>query len=135
MRVNHFFTRRPREDRETTVLRCYQGKGIALIVYELRRREVAGPAVMGRMDDRGFVADDRFRDDHLLHRCGPLRASDLRPERQQLILVVDYSCAVNRGEAGNRVDCLAYGCLPRVLVLLVYVLSHQICETGKVRHY
>src|SRR5271169_1247660 len=41
VRVNHFLARRPREDREASILRCDERDRVALILHELRGRQVS----------------------------------------------------------------------------------------------
>ncbi len=60
MCVDHLFTRRPGEDCEATVLRRYQGQRVALILDELRRRQVSGPAGLYGVDHDRFVAHYGF---------------------------------------------------------------------------
>src|SRR5437667_9045635 len=86
------------------------------------------------MDDDSFVADDGFSDYHLFNWRRPLRASYLRTECEQFILVADYGCAVDRSEARNVVDCPADRSLPSALTPFAHVLPHQIREPRKSRH-
>src|SRR5712671_1788492 len=106
MSVDHLFTGRPCEDRETTILRCNQCQSVALVVYELRSREVSGAAMLHRWDDGSSVANDGFRNHHLLNRKAALRTSYLHTKSEQLILVVNYGCPVNCRETCNGVNCL-----------------------------
>jgi hypothetical protein len=47
--VDNLLARRPLEDGEAAILGCHQGGGIALIVYELYRGEMArAPKLRGR---------------------------------------------------------------------------------------
>ena len=66
MRVDHPFTGRPREDSEASILRCHQGQGIALIVYELGSGEMPGSAEVFWMDDSSDDPLHGFRDSDLL---------------------------------------------------------------------
>ena len=52
MRVDHVFALGPREHREASVLRRDQRHGVALIVHELRGRQMPRAAQAGRMHER-----------------------------------------------------------------------------------
>src|SRR5882672_12379247 len=106
MSVDHLFTWRPCEDSETTILRCNECQSVALVVYELRSREVSGAAMLHRRDDGSSVANDGFRNHHLLNRNAPLWTSYLHTKSEQLILVVNYGCPINRRETRDGVDRL-----------------------------
>ena len=53
VRVHHRFARRPRKDREAAVLRRDERHRVALIVHELRGRQMPRAAELRRMHDRG----------------------------------------------------------------------------------
>ena len=61
MRVHHVFARRPREDREFSVLRGNERERVALMVNKLRGGIVSRPAVFRRLDHNGDIADHWFR--------------------------------------------------------------------------
>ena len=61
MCVNHAVANSPREYGETPILRGDQRQGIALIMYELHRREVSSTTQLRRMDDCRRRAIYRFR--------------------------------------------------------------------------
>ena len=66
MSVNRVFTGRPREHRESAVLRRHERDRVALIVDELRGREMTGTAERGRVHLLRLVALDRFSQRDLL---------------------------------------------------------------------
>ena len=70
MRVDGVLARRPREHREVAVLRGDQRQRVALIVDELRRRQVARAAEPGRMDGFRHAADTRLGDDDVYMQSG-----------------------------------------------------------------
>src|SRR5260370_12710634 len=124
MSMDHLFTWRPREDRETTILRCNQGESVALVVHELRSRKVPGAAMLYWMHNGSPVANNGFRNDHLLNRRAPFWTSYRHTKSEQLILIINYGCAVNCCETCNSVHCL----FPEVLIRLIQLLLDQICE-------
>ena len=89
VRVHELFTRRPLEDREAAVLRRDQRHRVALIVHELRRRQVPRPAQLRRRRARRRAAFDRLGHVDLLDRRAAAPPRDLRAERQQVVAVVD----------------------------------------------
>src|ERR1700692_3184630 len=113
--MNHLFTRRPCENCEATILRCHQRERITLVVYKLGRGHMPSSAVQNRSNDVGRVADDGLSDYHLLDGDAARRASYLYAKYQQLVIVGNHSCPVNRGETRNSVDCPADGGLPLAL--------------------
>ena len=86
VRVDHRFARRPREDGEAAVLRRDERDRVALIVDELRGRQVPGASELRRMDERGHAAFDRLGHRHLLDLRRPLPPGDFRAEREQFVV-------------------------------------------------
>ena len=76
MPVNHCLAFGPFKDREAPILRRYQCDGVALILNELRGREVPGAAEFIRMYDGRFHTLDRLRHSDLLDLWPALAASD-----------------------------------------------------------
>src|SRR6266566_3242365 len=65
MCVDHVLARRPREDREPTVLGCNERDRVPLILDELRGGEVTRAAKLGRVHDGRFRSFDRLGHHHL----------------------------------------------------------------------
>ena len=104
MRVHELLARRPLEDREAAVLRRDQRHRVALIVHELRGRQMPRAAQLRRCGARRRAAFHRLGDVHLFDRRAAAPPRDLRAERQQVVAIVDDRRAVHRGQAGDRVD-------------------------------
>ena len=128
MRMDHLFTRRPGEDCEATVLRCYQGQRIPLILDELRRRQVSGAAGLYGVDRYRFVAHYGFCRYYLLNRCGSLRPSDCCSEGVNFILVIHHRCTVHGRESGHGVDGSSDCRNQKVLIRIIHLLLHQTRE-------
>ncbi len=107
MRMNHLFTRRPREYCEAPVLRRDQGQGISLIVDELGRRQMTSSAMVHGRYHTGLIANDRFSHDHLLDRFRASSAVYLRAESQHLVAICNHGCTINRSQTGDRIDGVA----------------------------
>src|SRR5205085_4876553 len=93
--------------REAPVLRGDERDGVALILDELRRRQMTCAAELDRLDDRSRVAYDRLSHDHLLDLCTTFTAHDLRTKREQFVLLRDERRAVNGRQPADDVNCLA----------------------------
>ena len=84
MGVNHVGARGPREHREAPVLRGDKGDGAALILDELRRRQVSRSAKACRVNDLGDAAYDRLRHGDLFYRRPSVPPRNLGAERKKL---------------------------------------------------
>ncbi len=103
VRVHEFLARRPLEDREPAVLRRHQRDGVALIVHELRRRQMPRAAELRGRGPRRHAAFNGLGDVHQFHRRAAALARDLRAKRQQVVAIVDDRRAVHRGQSGNHI--------------------------------
>src|SRR4029077_16708140 len=104
MGVYHLFAWRPGEHSEATVLRGHQRQRIALIVNELRCRQVSGAAILRRLNYDGGIARDWLGLNYLLDRDTAAGSTYLASKCQHFILVVDYRCAGHRRQTRNCVD-------------------------------
>jgi hypothetical protein len=68
---------RPGEYREAPVLRCNQGNGVSLIVYELSRRHVPRISKLGRFDDQSLGSFDRLGNQYAFDSTGGIARHDL----------------------------------------------------------
>src|SRR5712692_7263121 len=104
MRVDVRLAVRPFKDREAPILRCHECNGVALILDELSRREVPGAAELIRMDEGGCHTFNRLRHGDLLDLWPALAPSDFSAKTEQLMLIGEHYGAVDRGQAGDRVN-------------------------------
>ena len=81
-----------------------RASAVALILHELRGREMAGAAELGGMHGFRRAALDRLGHDQLLHPRPALAPADLGAERQQLAAIADHRRAVDRGQPGDGLD-------------------------------
>src|SRR5206468_12880264 len=102
MRVDHLLEWGPGKDREASILGCDERERVALILDELRGREMSGATELGRVHDRRRAAFDRFGDHDLLDPCPPVTSSYLPAEGQHLVLVGDDRCAVDGCQTRDR---------------------------------
>src|ERR1700742_4519650 len=65
MRVDLVFAGRPGKDGEPAILRSDQRHGIVLIMYKLRRGEMACATELSWLNDLGAGALNRLSDDHI----------------------------------------------------------------------
>lgn len=104
MRVDHGLGVGPFEEGEATVLRCYKGDGITLVLHELCRGQMPCPAELFRMDQGGGAAFDRLRNQDLIDQGRSLAPGNLCTEAEQVVLVRKDDRAVHRGESGYGID-------------------------------
>src|ERR671924_1381028 len=102
MRVHGPFARRPGEDREASVLRRDERDRVALIVNELRGRQMARTAKRRWMDLHRHTAFDWFGHRHDFDWRSTTPANNLRPERQELVLGREDRRAIDGGEPCRR---------------------------------
>ena len=101
--VNHIRAGGPREHRKAPVLRGHQGNGTALILDELRRRQVSRAAKACRVNDLRDAPFDRLRHGHLLDRRPSVPPRNLCAEREKLVSVRHHGGAVDgRHARGQR---------------------------------
>src|SRR5437879_13747384 len=103
MRVNHRLAFGPFKDREAPILRCHECRGFALILDELRRREVASAAKMIRMHEGRCRTLDGLCHGDLLDLWPALAASDFSAKTEELMLIGEHHGAIDCGPAG---DCV-----------------------------
>src|SRR5258706_15034897 len=113
MGVDHCLTFGPFKDREASILRRDECNGVALILDELRRRQVPRAAELIRMDDGGFRTHDRFRHRYLLDPWPATAASDLGAKTKHLMLFGENHGAIDPGQAGNCINRPAERLLPQ----------------------
>ena len=133
MGVNHVGARGPREHRKAPVLRGDQGNGAALVLDELRRRQVSRSAKARRVNDLGDAADDRLCHGDLFYRRPSVPPRNLGAERQKLVSIRDHDGAVDGGDARDGVDGVGQGVLPQAIVLFTRGLANELCELSERR--
>src|SRR5512139_929803 len=104
VRMHGVFTRRPRKDREVPILGCDERDGVALILHELRGRQVTRAADLPRVNALRNTAFDRLGRDEVLDRLAAALAANLGAEGEQFIAVGDDRGAVDSRQAGERID-------------------------------
>jgi len=94
MCMNHAVECSPREDSETPILRRDERQGVALILYELHRRQMPSTTQLRRMDHHGHRAFYRFSDRYLVDPGVAVATRDLGAEGNQLVLIRDHRCTI-----------------------------------------
>ena len=109
-----------REDREAAVLRGDERHRVALVVHELRGRQVPRAAEL-RTGARSSAAPPSIGSvtDDLLDQRRALAPRDLRAESEQFVPIGDDRRAVDRRQPGDRVDRVVDRVLPLAASVLV----------------
>lgn len=108
MSKHHRVKVRPCEHRESTILRRNECQGIALVVDELRSRQVPRSADLHRGNERRNIPYDRLDDEHLPHGRVTLPSTDLGTEGEHVEPVVDHRGAIHRCQSRDGVDQADY---------------------------
>ena len=99
--VHHPDAGRPLEHGEAAVLGGDKRHRIALILHELRRREMPRAAELVGMNLRDGCALDGFAQQDLLYSRRSRLPCDLRAEAEQFITMIEDGRAVYRGQAAD----------------------------------